>query len=74
MATRGGQGERARRIMLVVATLPQEPPDPLDEEFARLLDNPEIVARLEAAMKETPSRDSHDLAREIVGLPPRDQE
>jgi hypothetical protein len=30
------------------ATLRQEPPDPLDEE--KLLDNPEIVDRLEAAM------------------------
>ena len=57
-----------------MATLPQEPPDPLDEELGRLLDNPEIVARLEAAMEESPSPGSHDRAREIVGLPPRDQE
>ncbi|MBO0839015.1 MAG: hypothetical protein J2P28_26380 [Actinobacteria bacterium] len=57
-----------------MATPSREPSDPLDEELARLLDNPDVIARLEAAMEESPSADSHARARRIVGLPPREQE
>ncbi|MBO0683087.1 MAG: hypothetical protein J2P45_08035 [Candidatus Dormibacteraeota bacterium] len=57
-----------------MATPSREPSDPLDEELARLLDNPDVIARLEAAMEESPSADSHARARRIVGLSPREQE